>query len=66
MYNLVEYSDNYLKTSGVLWQFYRDVSALDDDDVITDFTEDNATTKSSNVKVKLSGQTGNNGTKKLK
>ena len=66
MYNLVEYSDNYLKTSGILWQFYRDVSALDDDDVITDFTEANATTKSSNVKVKLSGQTENNGTKKLK
>ena len=57
MYNLVEYSDNYLKTSGILWQFYRDVSALDDDDVITDFTEANATTKSSNVRVKLSGQT---------
>ena len=33
MYNLVEYSDNYLKTAGILWQFYRDVSALDDDDV---------------------------------
>ena len=42
------------------------MSALDDDDVITDFTEANATTKSSNAKVKLSGQTGNNCTKKLK
>ena len=65
MYNLVEYSDNYLKTSGILWQFYRDVSALDDDDVITDFTEANATTILSNVKVKLAGQTGNNGTQKI-
>ena len=23
-YNLIEYSDNYLKTSGSLWQYYRD------------------------------------------
>ena len=23
-YNLIEYSDNYLKTSGSLWQCYRD------------------------------------------
>ena len=24
MYNLIEYSNNYLKTSGSLWQYYRD------------------------------------------
>ena len=24
MYNLIEYSDNYGKTSGSLWQYYRD------------------------------------------
>ena len=24
MYNLVEYSDNYSKTSGFLWHYYRD------------------------------------------
>ena len=24
MYNLIEYSDNYAKTSGGLWQYYRD------------------------------------------
>ena len=24
MYNLIEYSDNYLKTSGGLWQNYKD------------------------------------------
>ena len=24
MYNLTEYSDNYSKTSGSLWQYYRD------------------------------------------
>ena len=41
------------------------MSALDDDNVITDFTEANATTILSNVKVKLAGQTGNNGTQKI-
>ena len=24
MYNLIECSDNYLKTSGSLWQYYKD------------------------------------------
>ena len=24
MYNLIEYSDNYPKTSGSLWQYYKD------------------------------------------
>ena len=24
MYNLIEYSDDYSKTSGSLWQYYRD------------------------------------------
>ena len=26
MYNLTEYSNNYSKTSGSLWQYYRDES----------------------------------------
>ena len=26
MYNLIEYGDNYAKTSGSLWQYYRDES----------------------------------------
>ena len=25
MYNLIEYSKNYLKTSGSLWNFYKDI-----------------------------------------
>ena len=29
MYNLIEYSDNYSKTSGSLWQYTKDVSAVD-------------------------------------
>ena len=30
MYNLVEYSDSYSKTSGSLWPYYRDEPALND------------------------------------
>ena len=30
MYNLIEYSDNYVKTSGSLWQYFRDEP---DDDI---------------------------------
>ena len=26
MYNLIEYSDNYAKTPGSFWQYYRDSS----------------------------------------
>ena len=33
MYNLIEYSDNYSKTSGSLWQYYKD----DPNDNITDY-----------------------------
>ena len=29
MYNLIEYSDIYSKTSGSLWQYYRDEPASD-------------------------------------
>ena len=64
MYHLIEYSDNYSKISGNLFHFCRDVPTVDEaDGEITDFTEANATTDSFNLKVKLTGQTGNNGTK---
>ena len=39
MYNLIEFSDNYSKTSGVLPQYYRDEPALDDNDTIGHFAE---------------------------
>ena len=29
MYNLTEYSDNYSKTSGILWKYCRDDTAVD-------------------------------------
>ena len=31
MYNLIEYSDNYAKTTGSLWQYFRDEPVADDD-----------------------------------
>ena len=31
MYNLIEYSDNYSKTSGSLWQYCKDIPAVDND-----------------------------------
>ena len=45
MYNLIEYSDNYSKTSGSLWQYCKDIPAVDDDDDgdIVDFNGANAT-----------------------
>ena len=39
MYNLTEYSDNYSKISGVLWQYFRHVPAVNDDSEINDFNE---------------------------
>ena len=32
MYNLLEYSDNYSKISGSLWQYRREVLAVNDDE----------------------------------
>ena len=64
MHNLIEYSENYLKTSGSLWQYCRDESALVDN-TITDFNAANATTDSFKIKEKMTGQTGNSGTKNV-
>ena len=38
MYNLIEYSDNYAKTTGSLWQYCKDIPARDNNDEITEFT----------------------------
>ena len=34
MYNLIEYSDNYAKTSGSLWQYFRDGNLADSESLI--------------------------------
>ena len=62
MYNLIEYSDNYAKTTGSLWQYCKDIPARDNKDEIFAFDANNLT-DSFKFKAKLAGQTGNNGTK---
>ena len=62
MYNLIEYSDNYAKTTGSLWQYCKDIPARDANKIIEEFTGGN-TTDSFNFKAKITGKTGNNGTK---
>ena len=39
IYNLKEYSDNYSKTSGILWQYCRDEPALADDSTIAELLQ---------------------------
>ena len=62
MYNLTEYSDNYAKTTGSLWQYGKDIPARNANNEITEFTEANLT-DSFNFKIKITSQTGNDGTK---
>ena len=38
VYNLIEYGDNYSKTSESLWQYYRDEPAPTNVAAITDFS----------------------------
>ena len=63
-YNLIEYSDNYAKTTGSLWQYCKGIPARNsnNNNAIIIFAENNLT-DSFNFKVKFTGQTGNNGTK---
>ena len=60
MYNLIEYSDNYSKTSGSLWEYCKDIPAVNNNGNIVDFNGANAT-DSFNFKTKITGQTDNNG-----
>ena len=53
MYNLIEYSDNYAKTSGTLWQYYRDEP-----------NNNLADSESSKFKVKITGKTPNDDNEK--
>ena len=64
MHNLVEYSDDYSKSSETLWQYYRDERALDNNGNIIDFPDGiNNNSASFKFKQKITGQTGNGGTK---
>ena len=59
MCNVIEYSDNYSKPSESLWQYCKDIPAVDKDGNIVDFNGVNAT-DSLNFKTKITGQTWNN------
>ena len=61
MCNIIEYSDNCSKTSGSLWQYCRDIPAVNDNNVIVAFNEANII-DSFNFKKKIS-QTDDNNTK---
>ena len=62
MYNLIEYSDNYAKTTGSLRQYCKDIPTQNNNNEIITFDVNNLT-DSFNFKVKFTGRTGNNGTK---
>ena len=62
MYNLIEHSDNYAKTTGSLWQYCKDIPARNNNNEVTEYTGGN-TTDSFNFKAKITGQTRNGGTK---
>ena len=64
MYNLIEYSDNYAKTTGSLWQYCKDIPARNANNNIVAFDANN-TTDSFKFKAKITGQTGNDGTKDI-
>ena len=60
IYNLIEYSDNYSKTSGSLWQYCKDIPAVNNNDNIVNFDEANGT-DSFNSKAKVTGQIDDDG-----
>ena len=60
MYNLLEFSDNYSKTSGSLWQYFKDIPAVDDDGNIINFNGAN-NADSFKFKNRLTGQTNDDG-----
>ena len=63
MYNLIEYSDNYSKTSGSLWQYCKDIPAVNIN-AIVNFADKNLT-DSFNFKLKMTGETENDRTKNV-
>ena len=60
MYNLIEYSDSYSKISESLWQYCKDIPAVDDDGDIANFNGTN-NTDLFNFKAKITGQTNDDG-----
>ena len=63
MYNLIEYSDNYVKKLGSLDQYYKDDLALTDAGTVDTFPGNSVLFK---FKPKMTGQTHSNTTKYIK
>ena len=59
MYNLIEYSDNYSKTFGSLWQYCKEIPAVNDDGDIINFNGTNDA-DSFNFKLNIIGKTATN------
>ena len=59
MYDLIKYSNDYSKTSGSLWQYYRDELALNNDDTFANVPGNSASFK---FNQKITGSTGVDGT----
>ena len=64
MYNLIKYIDNYVKTPGSLFQYYREKPALNNDGAIVDFSS-NSTTDSFKFKENITSQWEDDGTKNV-
>ena len=63
MYNLIEYSDAYLKTSESLWLYYKDEPAIDYNNMIIGFPVVNNNSTLFKFNQQITGRTGNGGTK---
>ena len=61
MNNLIEYSENYLQTSGGLWLYYTDQTTLDNTGNIIDFPVNDDTSLSFKYKKEVIGRAGNDG-----
>ena len=59
MYNLTEYSDNYSKATGSLWQYCKKIPAVNNEGKTAEFDGDTAT-DSFNFKAKTTGQADKN------
>ena len=63
MYNLIEYSNNYSKISGNLWQYYGDEPNLNDAVILANFPSNSVSLK---FRQKITGSTGDDGIKAAK
>ena len=63
LYNIIEYSNNYLKTSGILWQYYRDEPVLNNDGAPVNFPGNSTSFK---IKEKIPSLIGADGTEAVK